>query len=84
MFTIMYVCLFLISAQLPPDSSSLKGYVTEASEQFTVPGNSTDSYHISYHIISYHTTFAMAPINQSSAAPHITKTVVVYYIVSEL
>jgi len=26
---------------------------------------------ISYHFISYHTTFAMAPINQSSAAPHI-------------
>ena len=30
-------------------------------------------------IISYHTTFGMAPINQSSAAPHITKTIVVVF-----
>jgi len=35
------------------------------------------SAHILYHIISYHTTFAMAPIFQSSAAPHITKTIVI-------
>jgi len=34
-----------------------------------------------FYIISYHTTFAMAPINQSSAAPHTTKTIVVHNIV---
>ena len=54
-----------------------KSLFTKISLYFTLD---TTNLYYHYHITSYHTTFAMAPINQCSAAPHITNTIVVHNI----
>ena len=44
----------------------------------------SDIEHVRWNIVVISETFAMVPVNQSSQAPHMTNTIIVYNIVSRL